>query len=69
MKISIIASRFVLGCLCLVLSCTLGKGQDTTSHICPVKLQKDYSKTYLLGSETVHLQNRFGKLVIETWYK
>ena len=69
MKISIITSRFVLGCLCLVLSCTLGKGQDTTSHIWPVKLQKDYSKTYSLGSETVHLQNRFGKLVIETWNK
>ena len=69
MKISLIASRFVLGCLSLVLSCTLSNGQDTTGHIWPVNLQKDYSKTFSLGSETVHLQNRFGKLVIETWNK
>lgn len=38
-------------------------------YVWPVKLQKDYSKTYPVGSNTVSLQNRFGQLTIETWDK
>lgn len=34
-----------------------------------VKLQKDYSKSYPAGSETVSLTNSFGEMKIQTWDK
>jgi hypothetical protein len=43
--------------------------QDNGQHIWPVKLQKEYTKTYPVGTETVALMNRYGKMVIETWDK
>ena len=38
-------------------------------YVWPVKLQKDYSKSYPVGSNAISLQNRFGQLTIETWDK
>jgi hypothetical protein len=43
--------------------------QDNGQHIWPVKLQKEYTKTYPVGAETIALMNRYGKMVIETWDK
>ncbi len=39
------------------------------NHVWPVKVQKEYTKTYPVGSETVAVMNRHGKMVIEIWDK
>ncbi|MES2332809.1 MAG: hypothetical protein V4539_24585 [Bacteroidota bacterium] len=38
-------------------------------HIWPVKLQKDYSKSYPVANETLVLVSRYGSMNIETWDK
>ncbi|MDB5209547.1 MAG: hypothetical protein JWQ30_374, partial [Sediminibacterium sp.] len=38
-------------------------------HIWPVKLQKDYSKSYPVTNETLVLVSRYGSMNIETWDK
>jgi hypothetical protein len=43
--------------------------QGGDNYVWPVKLEKEYTKTYPIGSETVALMNRFGKMTIETWDK
>jgi hypothetical protein len=51
----------------LLLACTTLHAQDT--HIWPVKIQKEYSKSYPVGTDSIALKNRYGKMVIETWDK
>lgn len=41
--------------------------QDTRTW--PVNLQKEYTKSYPVGSENIVLLNRYGKMQIETWDK
>lgn len=43
--------------------------QEKDAYVWPVKLQKDYSKTYPVGSETIALMNRYGSMKIEAWDK
>ena len=69
MRSPIIYFRYTLAGLLILLSYTQGYNQDKPTHIWPVKLQKNYIKSFPLSSETVHLQNRFGQLVIDTWSK
>ena len=69
MRTLIIYFRYTLAGLIILLSYTQGYTQDKPTHIWPVKLQKDYIKSFPLSSETIHLQNRFGQLVIDTWSK
>ncbi len=49
--------------------CCFGTVQAQEKYIWPVNLQKDYSKSYPVGSNTISLNNRFGQLTIETWDK
>jgi hypothetical protein len=39
------------------------------NKVWPVSLQKDYSKSYPVGTENIVLLNRYGKMRIETWDK
>jgi len=57
-------SKILLGFL-LMFTSVCGVSQE--NYVWPVKLQKDYTKTYPVGSETVALMNRYGKMTIETW--
>lgn len=43
--------------------------QESSNYVWPVKLQKDYSKSYPVGNETIALLSRYGKMTIETWDK
>jgi hypothetical protein len=49
--------------LCFLLLSASGISQQ----VWPVKLQKDYSKSYPVGTETVALLNKYGQMKIETW--
>src|SRR6478735_11441324 len=53
----------------VLFSAASAHAQEKSSHIWPVKLQKDYSKTYPVGSELLAVMNRYGKMTIETWDK
>jgi hypothetical protein len=61
-------SRLLFVCLvaCSVIS---ADAQEKGSYVWPVKLQKDYTKTYPIGSETVVVMSRYGQMTIETWDK
>src|SRR4051812_45988213 len=61
-------TRMLLACLVL-LSVPSAHSQEKNSYQWPVKLQKDYSKTYPAGSELLAVINRYGKMTIETWDK
>ncbi|MCW3088366.1 MAG: hypothetical protein JWQ78_1752 [Sediminibacterium sp.] len=58
--------RATVLCVCTVLA---AQAQDNTHFIWPVKLQKDYTKTYPVGTETVDLYNRYGRMEIQPWDK
>jgi hypothetical protein len=38
-----------------------------SQQVWPVKLQKEYAKSYPVGTETVALLNKYGQMKIETW--
>ncbi len=59
------AISLVIPVFCLVTA----TAQERNTHIWPVKLQKEYTKTYAVGSETIMLNNRYGQLTIEAWDK
>ncbi len=59
---------FILGVL-LAFCILPAVAQDRNTYEWPVKLQKDYTKTYPVGTETISLQNRYGQMTIETWDK
>jgi hypothetical protein len=54
-------------CLLAIVFSVTSFAQD--NHVWPVKVQKEYSKTYPVGTELVALMNRYGKMTIETWDK
>lgn len=43
--------------------------QESNTYVWPVKLQKDYNKSYPVTNETLVLMSRYGKMNIETWDK
>ncbi|MEO8173682.1 MAG: hypothetical protein ABI581_11385 [Sediminibacterium sp.] len=43
--------------------------QDASTYVWPVKLQKEYNKSYPVTNETLVLMSRYGKMNIETWDK
>jgi hypothetical protein len=53
----------------LLLSGSIVMSQESNTHIWPVKLQKDYNKSYPVTGETLVLVSRYGKMNIETWDK
>jgi len=56
--------------VCLAVGFTVSaSSQERGSYVWPVKLQKDYTKTYPIGSETVAVMSRYGQMTIETWDK
>jgi hypothetical protein len=59
-------SRILLGLFTLFIALTLS-AQEKGTYVWPVKLQKDYSKSYPVGTETIALMNRYGEMKIETW--
>jgi hypothetical protein len=61
-------SRILLGLFALFIALTLS-AQEKGVYVWPVKLQKDYSKSYPVGSETITLVNSYGEMKIETWDK
>jgi hypothetical protein len=61
-------SRILLGLFALFIALALS-AQEKGVYVWPVKLQKDYSKSYPVGSETITLMNRYGEMKIETWDK
>ncbi len=67
-SVSRLISRLLL-CTLTVCSMLVATGQDRNNYVWPVKLQKDYSQTYPVGTETVLSQNRFGQMTIDTWDK
>ena len=65
-------SRLFIGLFLFIISVSsmlVATGQDRNNYVWPVKLQKDYSQTYPVGTETVLLQNRYGQITIDTWDK
>jgi hypothetical protein len=61
-------TRTLLACLVLF-SAASAYSQEKSSYTWPVKLQKDYTKTYPLTNELLAVMNRYGKMTIETWDK
>ncbi|MES2005713.1 MAG: hypothetical protein V4450_14440 [Bacteroidota bacterium] len=43
--------------------------QEKERYVWPVKLQKDYNKSYPVSNETLALLNRYGQMKLETWDK
>ena len=65
-----IISLLRCGCLFLAFLATCAVAQTSTDNRSwPVKLEKNYSKSYPVGSEKVHLSNRFGAMDIQIWDK
>ncbi|MBL0884245.1 MAG: hypothetical protein IBJ16_13040, partial [Chitinophagaceae bacterium] len=68
MKQTIIVLRtIVCTFICIVLMHNNTKAQDHNKWA--VTKQKDYSKSYPIGNETLSLKNQFGKMEIKTWDK
>jgi hypothetical protein len=61
-------TRALLACLILFTAAS-GHSQEKNSYTWPVKLQKDYTKTYPVASELLAVMSRYGKMTIETWDK
>lgn len=60
-------ARFCLTLLLITILTLTGFSQD--NYKWAVTRQKDFSKTYPVGSETISLKNHFGKMEIKTWDK
>jgi hypothetical protein len=63
-----VLARTLVSCLVLF-SVVSAHSQEKNSYTWPVKLQKDYNKTYPVGSELLAVMNSYGKMTIETWDK
>ena len=61
-------SRVLLVCFAIVFTVS-AHSQERSSYVWPVKLQKDYTKTYPIGSEMIAVMSRYGQMNIETWDK
>lgn len=61
-------SRILL-CLFTLFIVLALSAQEKDAYLWPVNLQKDYSKSYPVGNETIVLANRYGAMKIETWDK
>ena len=60
-------NKIILGFL-LVFATSHSFSQERT-HIWPVKLQKDYTKSYPVGTELIAVMSRYGQMTVETWDK
>lgn len=60
-------ARYCMSLLLITLLANIGFSQD--DYKWAVTRQKDFSKTYPVGSETISLKNHFGKMEIKTWDK
>lgn len=61
-------ARVLFALFSLFIALTLS-AQEKETYRWPVKLQKEYSKSYPVGSELLTVVNRFGEMKIETWDK
>jgi hypothetical protein len=68
MRITTALPKIFLSCI-ILLSATNALAQESNNHIWPVKVQKDYNKSYPVTNETLVLMSRYGKMNIETWDK
>lgn len=60
-RLTLLLTVFGLSCLITL------QAQETNTYIWPVKLQKDFTKTFPVGNETIILRNKFGQMKIDVW--
>lgn len=68
MKQTIILLRTLL-CTFICIALIHNNSQAQDNYKWAVTKQKDYSKSYPVGNETISLKNQFGKMEIKTWDK